>query len=197
MKIPVDDRAALVEESRQLYRGLWDRDQVQESKACLFHAVTLQGLLIQRFGARTMLQAGSAQWPLIRREDDDGERATHFGYEWQGLGDDRTAFFFRAGALPELHCWLAHRDPDTIVDPTTGTWPARARRGGFPEWLAPAPPPFLWTTVEELVADYPDPPFTPTYTPDLEACRVADELAGREIYPKIMTALGLSRRRRG
>src|SRR5262249_18402555 len=33
---------------------------------------------------RTIIQAGSAQWPRIRPEMDDGVSPTHFAYEWDG-----------------------------------------------------------------------------------------------------------------
>lgn len=183
-------RAALVAEARDLYLRLWpDHAGRFETHACLFHAVALQGLLA-REGLVTMLQAGTAAWPMLRAEDDDGVRSTHFGYEWQGLRDPLTRAMVQSGRLPELHVWLAHRDPDTLIDPTTGTWQLRAQRGGYPAWTAPAPPPFLWTTTTELEALQEEYPLGIRYVPDLTACKIADALAGQEIYPRVAAALG-------
>lgn len=194
-------KAELVEEARALYRRLWPDDtRVRDTRACLFHAVALQCLLKSRYDFDTMLQAGTCQWPMLAREDDDGECATHFAYQWNGLGDLQTVMTISEGAMPEMHVWLGTRNPDTIIDPTTGTWQARAREGGYERWTAPAPPAFLWVTVDELM-NMIDSPYDMgiTYLPHLDACKVASMLAGQEIYPGILKLLAKTRKsvRRG
>lgn len=72
---------------------------------------------------RTLIQAGSAQWPRVQPHLDDGVSPTHFAYEW----DPQSAFarLVRSGTipvarradghlalcLPEIHVWLACRLP--------------------------------------------------------------------------------------
>ena len=182
--------ALVVDCARVFFRRLWpEAEVIRDTHSCLFMTACLQGVLAT-IGIKTMLQAGSCQWPMLEPENDDGECATHFSYQWEGLKDDRTNFFFRAGALPEMHCWLAYRDPDTIVDATSGSWPERAHAGGH-SWETPRPPDFLWHTADELESlverEF---KLGIRYEANLEACKVADELASREIYPKVAEALG-------
>src|SRR4051794_35272188 len=83
-----------------------------------------QGYLILKSwpGApRTIIQAGSAQWPRVLA--DDGHSPTHFAYAWDA--DSPIARLFREGivpvieradghvaqSLPEMHVWLGC--PDT------------------------------------------------------------------------------------
>ena len=203
------ERTRLVRESRDLYRSIWPAMEVggvRDTHACLFHAVALQGLLYRDHGVRAMLQAGSCQWPMLTPEEDDGVSPTHFSYEWEGLRDERTSFFFRSGVLPELHVWLAltprdERNPpgliqqDTIIDPTTGTWPERARFGGY-AWSTPKPPEFLWHTAKELDSLIEEKfVLGINYRAEMEACVVADKLASREIYPKCARALRFAPRK--
>lgn len=172
-----------VEKARTVYQGIWP--EVDERGACMFHALTLQIVLARTFGVRTMLQAGSCSWPMIRPEDDDGERATHYSYRWNGMEDPETAAYFAAGKLPECHVWLATREPeDTIIDPTTGTWPARAKRGGH-DWSAIEPPEFLWATQADLRALSEVRGYVVRYAAVVEACIAVDILAQVEIYPKL------------
>ena len=105
---------------------------------------------------RTLIQAGSAQWPRVPPELDDGVSDTHFGYEW-----DTQSHFSRlvrsgvipvmrradghlAPSLPEIHVWLGCPDTGEIIDFTTGLWPAACRATLGQEWLAPLPPPYFW-----------------------------------------------------
>ena len=48
---------------------------------CLFYAHHTAAVL-WRHGQRAVIQAGSLQWPRVRREEDDGVINTHFAYEW-------------------------------------------------------------------------------------------------------------------
>lgn len=106
---------------------------------------------------RTIIQAGSAQWPRVSPELDDGVSPTHFAYEWDS--DSEIASLVRSGvfpvveradghvavSLPELHVWLGCPDTGEIIDFTTGLWPLACRATLGQEWLAPMPPEYLWT----------------------------------------------------
>lgn len=121
---------------------------------------------------RTIIQAGSAQWP--RLAIDDGVSPTHFSYEWNA--DDPTTRLFTAGltplvrrtdghmqaSLPEMHVWLACPESTELIDFTTGLWPEACRETIGEQWLAPLPPEYLWTFGSRLPAGV-------RYIPDRDA----------------------------
>jgi len=123
---------------------------------------------------------------------DDGVSATHYSYEWEGLASPAVLRSLSAMELPELHVWLAHRDPDTIIDPTVGTWVDRARAGGF-AWTAVEPPAFLWSPLADIRSKYQRGSLAPLYEAHMDACRVADQFGAIEIMPRIAKHLGLGR----
>jgi len=105
---------------------------------------------------RTIIQAGSAQWPRVPPELDDGISPTHFAYEWDPdseitrlilsgispiilLGDGSVA-----ASIPEMHVWLSCPASGEIIDFTTGLWPAACLATLGQEWLAPPPPEYFW-----------------------------------------------------
>lgn len=172
-RVITKERTLLVQEPRLLVRRAFP--QAREGFDCLYQAVALQ-IVLGLAGLKTMLQAGTAQWPYLRREEDDGKGSTHFAYKWEGPETPVNAARIREGQLPEFHCWVAHRDPDTIIDPTTSTWPIRARIGGY-QWTNSFPPDYLWVTTEglkDLSLQY---GFQITYAPALDACQIASEFA--------------------
>jgi hypothetical protein len=139
---------------------------------------------------RTILQAGSARWPRVPPELDDGVSPTHFSYEWDAeseearlirsgiarmvrRADGRTGF-----SLPEMHVWLACPDTQEIVDFTTGLWPAACKATLGQEWLASPPPDYLWAFVSPL-------PEGVSYRPDRAAidCVIALLHAQGRQYP--------------
>jgi hypothetical protein len=105
---------------------------------------------------RALIQAGSAQWPRVPPELDDGVMATHFAYEWQP--DSEINRLIRSGilsivrrrdglvgfSLPEMHVWLGCPDTGEIIDFSTGLWPAACKATLGLDWLAPLPPDYLW-----------------------------------------------------
>lgn len=123
---------------------------------------------------RTIIQAGSAQWPRIPPEMDDGHSPTHFAYEWDA--DSPAARLIRSGivpvvrradnvvaaSLPEMHVWLACPDTGEIIDFTTALWPAACLATIGEEWPGPRPPEYLWTFGSRLPAGV-------NYIPDREA----------------------------
>lgn len=186
--VPERYRAA-VAEARRVRRMLWP--EVRSTHSCLYEAVTLQMVLAARTGLRTMLQAGTVQWPMCLLEEDDGVRATHFSYAW----DAREAMqHVMAGRLPELHTWLAFRSaehPDgVIVDTTAGSWPERAVQAGH-SWTSLAPPDCLWASGADLQALSDARGFGILYGADMDACRCADAFARHGVYGPVAAYLGI------
>jgi hypothetical protein len=134
---------------------------------------------------RTIIQAGSAEWPRIPKELDDGLCNTHFAYVWNP-DDPLTRLWFEgfvrqeknAISLPEVHIWLACPDTQELIDFTTGTWPEACRKVIGEERLAEQPPEYLWTFGSRL-------PDGVRYIPDRSAIDLVIQiltLQGRE-YP--------------
>ena len=48
---------------------------------CLFYAHQTV-MALRRHGLPAVIQAGSLQWPRVRRGEDDGAIDTHFSYMW-------------------------------------------------------------------------------------------------------------------
>lgn len=114
---------------------------------------------------RTILQAGSCQWPRVAPELDDGRSPTHFAYMWDG--DSPIAHLVRSGiipviqrtdghvapSLPEVHVWLGCPETGEIIDFTTGLWPLACKATLGLDWPGTQPPPFFWNFGTRLPAD--------------------------------------------
>lgn len=105
---------------------------------------------------RTIIQAGSAQWPRVPPEMDDGTSPTHFAYLWDplsaparlawagvhaavALGDESVVV-----SLPEVHVWLGCPNTGELIDFASGLMPlACAHLLGLP-WPGPLPPAYFW-----------------------------------------------------
>jgi hypothetical protein len=111
---------------------------------------------------RTIIQAGSASWPRVPPELDDGQGPTHFSYEWDKDSDAarllrlglalvvRRADGLVACSLPEVHVWLACPETQELIDFSAGLLPAACKAAIGLEWLAPAPPDYLWAACTAL-----------------------------------------------
>ena len=191
MELSKNEKSNLVRESKELYQHAAKEmgKPVPDTQACLYYACALQLLAAKQHGIRLMMQAGSAQWPMTLPEDDDGISATHYGYIWEGLQHPAVQAQIRKKELPELHVWLAHRKPDTIIDPTTSTWKKRAEADGF-VWTGPKPPRYLWLSMNEffdlMQEKY---PLGIVYQPDLEATKLSNYYAELEIYPTMINII--------
>jgi hypothetical protein len=134
------------------------------SKQCLMWAYFTVKELHKWNIKEAQLQAGTAYWPIIPAELDDGVSANQYGYkfEWnhKSFGDVST------GQLPEMHCWVAIPEPITFIDLTSRFFKQRCLEHGF-KWLMPDPPEFLWC--EEL-------PDCVTYQADMQAIEIAYSL---------------------
>jgi len=127
---------------------LFDISTVPPSGRCLYYAVaTIQA--IKAAGLRAILQAGTAMWPMIRPEQDDGVRMTHFSYVWSP-DEPKSREAVANGKMPEMHVWAAIPALHEIVDFSTGFWPGQALvLGGF-DWPGDRPPEYLWCKAKEL-----------------------------------------------
>jgi hypothetical protein len=108
---------------------------------CLYYAHHTAAIL-WRHKYKAVIQAGSLQWPRVRREEDDGRINTHFAYMWTPGAYD-SALSVAMGNLPEMHVWVGILDSQEIVDFTTRHLRAAAEARGM-AWTAADPPPYLW-----------------------------------------------------
>ncbi len=140
---------------------------------CLFYAHQAASVL-WKHRYRVVIQAGSLQWPRVRREEDDGQMNTHFSYMWTPGAYD-SALSVAVGNLPEMHVWVGILDSQEIVDFTTRHLRAAGEARGM-AWSAADPPPYLWS----LAAALPD---WVVYQPDRDASIYACTLLKRLFDP--------------
>lgn len=115
-------------------------------------------------GIPAQIQAGSAYWPRLRPDQDDGVSNTHFGYEY--TPGPKNLHKIVAGHLPEIHCWAAIVKENVIIDVTTQYWPDNAKRLCGYDWPGVLPPSFVWCRADQL-------PDGVRYRPNLEAIKNA------------------------
>jgi hypothetical protein len=166
----MDKDAVFHDVQRQVQAFTKDRG-IPEEGWCLYYAV-YGTMALKKLGLRAVLQAGSAGWMRIKPEEDDGVIATHFSYMWTPTEPISRAALAR-GLMPEMHAWIALPDEQTIVDFTSGMFPAHAKRMGGVEWTGPLPPLYFWGTEEDLNGGF--------YRPDVEAITFA--------LKKVLTAM--------
>lgn len=117
---------------------------------CLFWA----GFTVQRLkeeNVRACLQAGSAFWRCIRREEDDGKRIDSYGYKFEWNSQTLRAVI--AGELPEVHVWVAvpNGENSEVIDLTSGFFKERCIKEGHIPWTAEyEPPPYLWVRAKDM-----------------------------------------------
>lgn len=140
------------------------------SARCIFWS--MYGVEVLRaLGLRAILQAGTALWRIVRPEDDDGKRDTHFGYVWSP-GEPASKEALKAGFMPEMHVWIGLPDSQEIVDFCTGFWPTQAQLLGGYDWRADLPPKYFWGTAAELKGA--------KYAPEFDAVKAALAFIARE-----------------
>jgi len=123
-------------------------DGDRPAQACLYWAhYTVEVLMA--LGIRAIIQAGSASWPRLRPDQDDGVSPTHHSYVWEP-DSAATKFRLAAGDLPEMHVWAAIPERGEIIDMTTRYWPDQCLLiQGF-DWPGDKPPTFFWGTADEV-----------------------------------------------
>lgn len=139
---------------------------------CLIFNAALCAVANKR-GVRLVLQAGTAFWPRVTPETDDGEEANRFGYEWSPDAPFSRARL-AAGLLPEIHVWAGDPETQEIADLTTGFFPQQCYDMLRVGWKAPRPPEWFWGTAHDL-------PDLASYVPNLEATLFAADVLRRAL----------------
>lgn len=145
---------------------------IPEEATCLYLAYYGALELAER-GVRPVLQAGSAGWPRVRPQDDDGINPTHFSYMWSP-DEKPSRMALDVGLMPEMHVWIGLPDAGQIVDFSAGLFPVQARKlmgYDWPEELRP--PAYFWGSAGDLGHAF--------YNPDMAAIRCALRYIG-DIY---------------
>lgn len=135
-------RGKIIAEIERRVSGLQDQPGL-----CLYYAHHTASVL-WRHRYQAVIQAGSMQWPRVRREEDDGRMNTHFGYEWSPQRPE-SAMSVALGNLPEMHVWVGIVDRQEVVDFTTRHLKTSAEAIGMP-WTADDPPRHLWCPANDL-----------------------------------------------
>jgi hypothetical protein len=129
-------RAKIIAEIERHVARLEDRPGL-----CLYYAHHT-ALVLWQHGYQAVIQAGSLQWPRVRREEDDGTMNTHFAYQWTPQSSE-SALSVALGNLPEMHVWVGLVDRQEIVDFTTRHLKAAALAFNM-AWTAAEPPAYIW-----------------------------------------------------
>lgn len=159
------------------------RHEIPEEGACLYLAY-FGALELAGIGFRPLLQAGSAGWPRVRPEGDDGAVMTHFSYVW-APEEEKSRRARASGLMPEMHVWIGLPDTEEIVDFSTGLFPVQAKKlmgYDWPEDLLP--PDYFWGGPEALGRAY--------YSPNMSAIRCAlgyiHDIFGEEKLAELLKA---------
>ena len=164
-------RAKIVSEIERHLARLEDRPGL-----CLYYAHHVAAVL-WRHGYRAVIQAGSLQWPRVRRDEDDGVMNTHFAYEWTPQ-TPASAMSIALGNLPEMHVWVGLVEQQEIVDFTTRHLKASAIALGM-TWTAADPPAYLWCPANQT-------PDWVVYRPNRDASLYACNLLKRLFNPNYL-----------
>ena len=138
--------------------------------ACLYWAQCTVNILTS-IGFRAIIQAGSASWPRVTKEQDDGKIATHMTFSWNSK-TIANELNIAMNYLPEMHVWAAIPNHKEIIDMTTGFWPDNCKSLLSIDWPGTKPPNYFWGTEEELPEDV-------LYEPDIQAIKLAMTLLKR------------------
>lgn len=169
----------IVRDARKLARVMF-RDVSDFTGHCLLMAgATI--LAAQKHGLRLCLQAGTAYWPRVTAETDDGVEPNRFGYEWEP-GSPATKLRLAMGLLPEMHVWAGDPERQEVVDLTTGSWPKQCVLLTGLTWKAPAPPAYFWGPAASL-------PAIASYVPDELATLMAARLLQDALTPGMSRAI--------
>jgi hypothetical protein len=139
-------------------------DGGRPGQACLYWAhYTVE--VLKALGIRAVIQAGSASWPRLRPDQDNGVAPTHHSYVWEPDSATTKARLAAVG-MPELHVWAAIPARGEIIDMTTRFWPEQCRLIQRLDWPGDKPPTYFWGTADEV-------PDGVVYTPDMTAIALA------------------------
>lgn len=137
-------------------------DTFNTGRCCLPFMVNGIIAIMEMTGLTPIPQAGSASFRFIPEEVQPLTGHTHFEYQWDPEHPLSKAAI-RDGKLPEIHCWIAIRETQEIVDFSTGFVHVAAATAGL-IWQMPPPPPYIWRRAGD--------PYPGTcYKPELAAIR--------------------------
>ena len=139
-------KTKIVSEARGLFRERYP--DVEEAAACFYLTLCVIEVA-QHHHLRLVPQAGSASWPRIRPEQDDGVCNTHFSYMWEA-DNLYTKMKLTMGSLPEVHVWAADPQRQEIIDLTTGHIPHQCKELTGMDWPGDEPPDHFWCGWEGL-----------------------------------------------
>lgn len=132
------------QETKERFERWYGDVDFQGGGSCLYWAQCAMGSLLS-FGYNPLLQAGSCFWPLIRPEEDDGVRPTHFAFQWDPT-HPLSVEAIEHDRMPEMHVWVMpdFRTPEIVLDFSTYMIkPIAVGKMGL-KWTAPDPPEYLW-----------------------------------------------------
>lgn len=133
-----------------------------------FHLVSM----LKEMDIPAQIQAGTAYWPRLRPEQDDGNSntPTQFGYLFTPSREN-MAQVVCSGTMPEMHAWVGIRGangfPNTVIDPTTFWWPMACLKSTGMDWPGDYPPAYFWS--DRL-------PRGVTYSPSREAIKLCYQI---------------------
>jgi hypothetical protein len=156
-------RKALVRDARKLAAETFP-DTEGKPGCCLFLAWATC-VVAERYGLKLLMYAGSAAWPCMDDEHDDGYSPNVFEYVFDP-NDHQTIARLSAGMLPEMHVWAGNPRTGDIIDLSTGDLPQQALETAGIEWKAATPPDHWWGPASRL-------PKYASYKPSPIAGRVA------------------------
>ncbi|MCI0640721.1 MAG: hypothetical protein L0Y72_24350 [Gemmataceae bacterium] len=147
-------------------------DGGRPAQACLYWAhYTVE--VLTALGVSAIIQAGSASWPRLRPDQDDGTSPTHHSYVWEP-DSEVTKARLAAGDLPEIHVWAAIPERGELIDMTTRYWPEQCRLIQGLDWPGEKPPTYFWGTADEV-------PERVLYKPDMKAIALALHLSKGDV----------------
>ena len=138
-----------------------------QHRACLYWSTILCKRLHEE-GIKSIIQAGSMNWPIIDPRNDDGVSPTHYSYEYTECTPLDIIRSLSASILPEMHVWVGVPETNEIIDLTTKYFMCNCSEISGLEWKSKPPPPYLWAN------ELPDNVY---YTPNPQACMIAHKLA--------------------
>lgn len=158
----------IVAEIRARMRSFYLGNHIEA--ACLYWAGIVCDELWSRYHVRTILQAGTMEWPCAA-ESSDEHAPTHFGYVWEA-DSSVTRAMIAQDLMPEMHVWAAIPSRNEIVDVTTCFLIHQAKHRACIDWTAAPPPEFLWVLADQI-------PHGVIYHPDYEATKLAASMLAR------------------
>ena len=115
-------------------------------RSCMWYAFETIRVL-NSYGTRAIMQAGSASWKIVPDDQDDGVSPNQYSYVCD-ISTRDVALLMVQGLLPEMHVWAAIPETNEVIDLTTRFIPRLAKSIGS-KCLVEQPP-YIWEDVKKL-----------------------------------------------